>query len=207
VQELSVYRDRLERPVGRVENGPSRGLVDAAGLHPHVPVLHQIDPADPVLRPDSVQPFEERHGAEAPAVDRDGVARLELDLNVRRHVGRLLGRAGQQEHLLGGLGPGVFEDAALVGDVEEIPVHRVGPRGGCRHRDPMTLGVGHEVGAGPQVPVPPGSDDPKVGGEGRVGELEAHLVVALPGRAVGDGVRPLGAGHGHLPLGDEGSRE
>ena len=36
-----------------------------------------------------------------------------------------------------------------------------------------------------------------------VGQLKAHLVVALAGAAVGHGVGPFGLGHGHLPLGDE----
>ncbi len=67
----------------------------------------------------------------------------------------------------------------------------------------MTLGVGHEVRARAEVPVPPGRHDAEVRRERRVRQLEPHLVVALAGRAVGNRVRPLGAGHGHLPLGDQ----
>ena len=120
-----------------------------------------------------------------------------------RHVGRFLGRAGQQEHLLGRLGPRVLEDPALVGDVEEVPVHGVRPGRRRRDRDPVALGVGHEIRPGAEVPVPPGRHDAEVRREGGVGELEAHLVVALAGRPVGDGVRALGAGHRHLPLRDQ----
>src|SRR4029450_4313907 len=75
-------------------DGASRRLVDAARLHPDVPVLHEVDAADPVLAADAVHPLQERDGAEPLAVDGDGVPRLELDLDHGRHVGRLLGCAG-----------------------------------------------------------------------------------------------------------------
>ena len=58
----------------------------------------------------------------------------------------------------------------------------------------MTLGVGHEVRARAEVPVPPGRHDPEVRRERGVRQLEPHLVVPLAGRAVGHRVGPLGAG-------------
>ena len=44
-------------------------------------------------------------------------------------------------------------------------------------------------------------------GEGHVGHLEAHLVVALAGGAVAHGVGALAQGDLDLPLGDDGPRE
>ena len=53
-------------------------------------------------------------------------------------------------------------------------------------RDLVLLGELDEVGAALELPVAPGRDDLDAGFE-RVGrELEAHLVVALAGGAVGD---------------------
>ena len=124
---------------------PPGRLVDTARLHADVPVLHQVDAADAVLAADPVEPLEQRHRTEPLAVDGHRVAGLELDLDMGREVGRLLGRPGQEEHLVRRLGPGVLEDPALVGDVEEVPVHRVRPGRSGRDRDPVALGVGHEV--------------------------------------------------------------
>ena len=123
------------------------------------------------------------------------------------HVRRFLGRPGQEEHLLRRLRPRVLEDAALVGDVEEVAVHGVRPRRRRRDRDPVALGIGHEIRARAEVPVPPGSDDLELGRQGRVGQLETDLVIALPGRAVGDRVRSLGPGDLDLSLGDQRARE
>jgi hypothetical protein len=68
----------------------------------------------------------------------------------------------------------------------------------------VLLGVVEEALARPQVPLPPGGDDPDVGVQGIGAELEPDLVVALAGCAVADGV---GAGLGSdldEPLGDQG---
>ena len=74
-------------------------------------------------------------------------------------------------------------------------------------RDLMQLGEGEQRGARGETPFAPRRDDLDVGLE-RIGrELEAHLVVALAGRAVRDRVRPDFAGDLDEPLGDEGARD
>ncbi len=71
------------------------------------------------------------------------------------------------------------------------------------HRDLVLLGEVDQVGARLEGPVAPRRDHLDVGVE-RIGrQLEADLVVALAGRAMGDGV---GAGFGRdldQPLGDQ----
>ena len=67
----------------------------------------------------------------------------------------------------------------------------------------MGLGVVDLLLAALDVPQPPGGDDGHVGGEGLHGQLKAHLIVALAGAAVGDGVRALRLGDLHQALGDD----
>jgi hypothetical protein len=59
--------------------------------------------------------------------------------------------------------------------------------------------------AGLEVPFAPGGDDLDVRLEGVVAELEADLIVALAGGAVGDRGRAHLAGDLDLALGDEGA--
>ena len=74
-------------------------------------------------------------------------------------------------------------------------------------RDLMLLGEGDERGARCEAPLPPRRDHPDVRLE-RVGrEFEAHLVVALAGRAMGDCVGADLARDFDQTLGDEGSRD
>ena len=74
-------------------------------------------------------------------------------------------------------------------------------------RDLVLLGEGEERGAGGELPFAPGRDDLDVGIE-RIGrELEAHLIVALAGRAVGDGVGAHLLGDLDQALGDQRPRD
>ena len=56
-------------------------------------------------------------------------------------------------------------------------VGAVGPLDRHRHRDVVAPGELDQRRAGIELPLPPGSDDPKVRRQRRVGQLEAHLVV------------------------------
>ena len=86
-----------------------------------------------------------------------------------------------EKHLLGRL-------LALLGEIDG---------------DAMALGVGHQFLPRQQVPLAPRRDDADVGAH-RVGaEFEAHLVVALAGRTVADGVGAGGVGDLDQPLGDQ----
>ena len=73
--------------------------------------------------------------------------------------------------------------------------------------DLVLFGEIDEVGAALELPFAPGRDDLDVGIERIGGEFEAHLVIALAGGAMGDGI---GAGLGgdlDQPLGDQGPRD
>ena len=81
-----------------------------------------------------------------------------------------------------------------------------------RHRDLVLLGIVDQAGPAGQVPFAPRGDDPDVRLEGEIGQLEADLVVALAGRAVGDRVgaglvRDLDLAFGDQRPGDRGAEQ
>ena len=93
------------------------------------------------------------------------------------------------------------------------PGRRAGGSGGEGHQDrrfqAVRRGPGGRDGvvdllvAALDVPLPPGGDDGHLRGEALDGQLEADLVVALAGAAVGDGVRALLLGDVHQALADD----
>jgi hypothetical protein len=56
-ENLPIEGQGFEGPVGGMEKGSAGGLVDPAGLHPHEPALHQVDPANSMDGPESVGLF------------------------------------------------------------------------------------------------------------------------------------------------------
>ena len=76
-----------------------------------------------------------------------------------------------------------------------------------RHRDAVLFGVSDEVAAPLVLPFAPRRDDLNVGFERVVGQLEAHLIITLPRRAVRHGVSTLAARYLDLPLRDDGPRQ
>ena len=204
MHHLPVESDRFDRPVPDVEDGRPRSFVYAPGLDPHVPVLDQIDPADPVDPPQHVEMREELRRSHLFPAYRHGDPPYVIDLHVGRLVRSLLGGAGKDEHVLGWLRRRIFEDPALEADVHEIPVARVRFPHRYGSRDAVFLRILHEVRPGPEIPLPPGRDDAYAGHERIVGEFEPDLIVPLAGRTVRYGVRLLLAGHLDLLLRDEG---
>ena len=90
--------------------------------------------------------------------------------------------------------------------MQEVGIHgerRLSALGG-RDLNAIGLSVGEELGAGQEVPFAPGGNDLDVRLEGVVAELEADLVIALPGGTVGHGIGAGLQGNLDLPLGDEG---
>src|SRR3712207_2784314 len=80
---------------------------------------------------------------------------------------------------------GVFEGPGLYGAAPEVCVHAVGRLFCSRHGYAVLLGVGHLLGAA-HVPVANRGDDLEVRGDRGCSHVEANLVVALAGGAVGD---------------------
>ncbi len=199
-----VQADALQGLVGAAEDRAGRGLVDAAAFHADQAVFDDVGPADAVPAAERVQLGEEPDTRDPLAVQADGVALLEFDLDVLRRVRRLFRADRELVHLLLGLVPGVFEDAALVGEVKDIAVAAVDVLFSLRDRDVVLLGIADGILAALDFPLAPGGDDLELGIQGHDGELEAHLVVALAGAAVGDRLCTLGLGGLDEFLGDQG---
>src|SRR5690606_22515578 len=171
-------------------HGATGGLVAAAGLHAHIAVLDDIGTTDTVFASDSVQGGQHGGGRHFLAVDGDDVALLVLELDVGRLVRCILRGHGPQPHILFGLGARVLEQVALIGDVQQVGIHRIGRLGSSLllYGDVVLLAVGHQCVAGGQVPFAPGGDHLDARLERIGAELETDLVVALAGGAMGNGV-------------------
>ncbi len=189
--------------MGEVKDGAAGGLIDAARLHAHKAVFDQVDPADAMLAAELVQRAQDVAGAEFLAVDRDAIARDEFEFHVLGLVRCRLGRDAELEHVRRRLDPWVFQDTALEADVEQVAVGAVGLLRAHWHGDAFRLRVFHEIRAALEFPVAPRGDDLEVGSESGEGQLEADLVVALAGRAMGDGIGVFKPGDFDLTLGDQ----
>ena len=166
-------------------------LVDAARLHPDEAVLDQVEPADAVVVAELVEAGEQGRRRQRLAVDRDGIAALEVDLDDRRLVRRVLGR-----------------DACAGGHIRAP--RRAGSSSTFPSEEEWRRLASIEKGASPLlslligiwcfsaksiscsrlaiIPFAPGGDHPDVGLQRIIAELEADLVVALAGGAVADRV-------------------
>ena len=170
----------------RHDQRAARRLVAAARLHADEAVLHQVDAADGVLAADLVERFEQistpRH---APGRSTEtGTPFSKPMVTSRRLVGRF--RRALGEH------PDRRPERRWPG----LPVRRLRARcarccgRGCRSSWSMRIGtlcwrrVFDGVLARDDVPLAPRRDHRQVRRQRLVGQLEAHLVVALAGAAV-----------------------
>ena len=205
----AVQRDLFDAAVGEVIDGAARRFVHAAALHADEAVLDQVKPADAVTTAEFVELGQQRRRADALAVQRDAVAALEIDRDILRRVGRVLGVHGARIDVVGHFLPRIFEHLPLGTGVQQVRVGREGRFAALvlGDRDLVLFGELDQPGAAGQVPLTPRRDHLDVGIERVIAQLEADLVVALAGRTVADRV---GADHLRdldLALGDQRPRD
>ena len=156
----------------------------------------------PWAPPSSLRRSTRATGSEALAVERDRDPALEADDDLD---GR--GRRGRVDGPGEGVGrrrdPRVLEDAGLAGAAPHVHVDGVGRGLRDRDLDPPGVRVVDLLVAGQAHPDAHRGDDLEARVEGVDGDVEADLVVALAGAAVGDRVGALLLGDLDEELGDE----
>ena len=128
-------------------DGAARGLVAAARLHADVAVLDYVQAPDAVLATNLVQIGQHFGRGHVLAIDGNDVALAVSQLDVGRRIRRRLRRTGPTPHVLFVLGPGIFQHTALVGDMQQVGVHRIGRLflAVAFDRDVMVRGVIHQL--------------------------------------------------------------
>src|SRR5699024_828799 len=98
---------------------------------------------------------------------------------------------------------------AFVGDVQGIGVGRIrrAAIGLATYFYAVLFGIGQQALARVEVPFTPRSDDLHVRHQGIGGQLETHLVIALAGGAMGNGIGAGLAGDLDHALGDQRARD
>ena len=143
------------------------------------------------------------------AIDRHRVALLIADDDLFGLIRRIFRRHAPAPHVFFRAPPRVFQTAAFVGDVQQVGVHRIRRFFlvlGEIHRNAVGFRIAHQLFARVQIPLAPRSNHFHPRLERISAQLEAHLVVALAGRAVGDGIRTGFVGDFHQALGDQRTR-
>ena len=146
----AVHGQRLDGPVGGLQQRAAGSFVDAPGFHSDEPVLHQVKPADPVCPPQFVEPFEESGGGKARPVNRNWIAFLEVDVHVQGSIRSRFRCNRPLKHRLVRFAPRVLERLALVGGVQQVRIGGIGGLAGARvvDRDLVRLRVREQVGSG-----------------------------------------------------------
>ena len=202
-----VDGDHLQHLVGPVENGAAGGLVHAAVLHAHQPVLHDVQQADAVGPAQFVELADDVAGLLLLAVDGHRPALLKVQGDIGSGIGgHGRGNAHLQEAglVILGLAGRVLQVQALMAQVPQVLVLGVVGLTADLQGHVVGLGVVDLLVPALDVPLPPGGDDLHLGSKTLDGQLEPDLVIALAGTAVADGVGPLGLGDLHQALGDDG---
>ena len=204
-----VQRDAFDAPVGGQQDRPARRLVDAARLHTDEAVFDQVQAANAIVVAELVELGEQGGRRHRHAVDGDRIARLEVHGEDAGLVRRVLRRQRAHVDELRRLDGGVLQHLALGGRVQKVCVNAERRLAALvlGNRDLVLLREVEQGFAAFEVPFAPGRHDADIGLQGVVGDLEADLVVALAGGAVGDGVGAGLARNLDLLLGDQRARD
>ncbi len=185
-------------------DGAAGGFVAATSLHAHVAVFHDVDTADTVVAAHLVQIGQYLRRGHVLAVDGNDIALTVGQFDVGRGVGGVFRGNAPAPHVFFVLGPGVFQYAAFIRDVQQVGVHGVrGLLAVTLNGDVVLFSVGQQLLAGHQVPLAPWRNHFYARLK-RIGtQLETHLVVALAGGTVGDGIGTGFVGNFNQALGDQ----
>ena len=201
---IPIQADGLQDLMGLVQDAAARGLVYAPALDAHQPVFHDVRDAAAIGPAQGVELFDEADPIHLDPVQGNRHALFKADLHIGGHVRGIL---GQHAHLQEAVGPiglvgRVLQLQPLVGQMPQVLILGIVGLPADLQGDVMGFRIGDLILPALHLPGPPGGDDLHIGGQGLDGELEPHLVVALAGAAMGNGVCALGEGDLRNPLGD-----
>lgn len=233
---FAVHGDGFDVAVSSQQDGAAGGFVDAAALHADEAVFDDVDTADAV---EATEVVEDEHDAQRVkqgvavfftgdvllgsnfgndvgqtfGLQSDDVSLFKEALEVLGGIGSVFGGIGENVHgtvfFLGGVIPGVFQDAGFVGDVKQVAIHGVGFLHALANRDVVALCVGNELGPAGELVTPlfhaPGGNDFELGCQGVDGELEAYLIVSFACGSVGNGIGSFSECEVHHGFGDAGA--
>src|SRR3989338_1878846 len=205
VSDFAVQGDRFNGAVAFEHDGATGSLVAATGLHADKAVFDDIQTTDTVLTADAVEFSQHGGRAHFLAVDGNDVALAVGQLDIGRCIWRSLGRDSPFPHVFFVLGPGVFQHAAFIGNVQQVGIH------GVRRlllavtfdRNGVLLGVVHQLLTRQQIPLAPWGNHFYAWLQCVGAQFEAHLVVTFAGGAVGNGVGAGFVGDFNQALGDQ----
>ncbi|KWV89437.1 hypothetical protein PFLmoz3_00859 [Pseudomonas fluorescens] len=205
VGDFTVQGDGLDGAVGTQHDGAARGFVATARLHAHITVLDDVETADTMLTADAVQGRQYRGRGHFNAVQRNDVAVAVSQFQVLRLVWSVLRGDRPFPHIFFVLGPGVFQHAAFIGNVQQVGVHRVRRLllAMALDRNSVLFSVIHQLFTGQQVPFTPRRNDFNAWLECVGTQFETYLVVTLAGGAVRNGVGARFVGDLDQALGDQ----
>ena len=203
LQRLGVKAQGLKRLVRLDEQQRGGALVALAALDAHDAVLDHVDATKAVAASNLIcldDGIKQRHLL---TVDGRGDALLKTNDDGLGLVGAVLPVLGHRPDVCGRRVPGVLQHAALDGTAPQVVVDGVGLLLGGGHGHAVGLRPLHLLVTRLEIPLAHRGDELERGIEGLDGGLEAHLVVALAGAAVGDVLRAVLVGEVDEPLRDQ----
>ncbi|BBG29740.1 sugar kinases, ribokinase family [Zymobacter palmae] len=191
VSRFAVQRDGFDSAVRFQHDGAPWGFVAPTGFHAYIAVLDDIQTTDTVFATQTVQFGQQLVRCQFLAIQRNRITVAVGDFEVGRSIRSLLGADTPTPHVIFRFGPRVFQHAALIGDVQQVGIHRV--RGfflvlSVVYWDVVLFTVGHQFFTGVEIPFTPRRDDLDTRFERISAQLETHLVVTFTGSTVCDGI-------------------
>ena len=200
---VAVEAERFENFVRAVKYRAAGSLVYTAGLHSDEPVFDYVGKTYTVGAAQGVEFLHDSHGRELLAVDGYGFALHEgyRDVGgfVRRRE-RTYAHFEESGFIVLRLVGGIFEIESFVRKMPQVLVLAVIGLAVDLERDIVSFGVVDLLLTALDVPYTPGSDYLHLGRESLDRELETHLVVALTGATVANGVRAFLKRYLHYPF-------
>src|SRR5439155_799049 len=201
-QRVFRQHQRLERALRLMEQHRGRRLVDLPRFDADEAVLDHVDPPHTVFSTDDVQGLDQVDAALLFAVEADGHAFDERDLELVRGRRDLLRVGRPLVDVAWRTTPRILEHTCLDRAAPEVFVDAVWALLRGLDRNAVLARVVDLLLAGHVHPAAHGRDHREIGRERADGEVEANLVVALASAAVRDKTRVLGTGGVPQQLGE-----